>query len=59
MNLNPRTIPPVVADYVGKKYPNATILAIQNCVFMVGFGVVTMYIVTDAPREKIVDIQVD
>jgi hypothetical protein len=52
-------IPLVVADYVGKKYPHAIIHTIQNCVYMVGLGVVTMYIVTDSEQEKIVDVQVD
>jgi len=52
-------IPLVVADYVGKKYPHAIIHTIQNCVYMVGLGVVTMYIVTDSAQEKIVDVQVD
>ena len=52
-------IPLVVADYVGKKYPHATIHTIQNCVYMVGLGIVTIYIVTATAQEKIVDIQVD
>jgi len=52
-------IPLVVADYVGKKYPHAIIRTIQNCVYMVGLGVVTMYIVTDSTQEKIIDVQVD
>ena len=52
-------IPLVVADYVGKKYPHAIIHTIEKCVYMVGLGNVTMYIVIDTAQEKIVDIQVD
>lgn len=60
MNINPRTIPQVVTDYVAKHCgPNAVIRPIQHCRFMVSYGLVCMYIYTDMLRETITDVQVD